>query len=949
MRGPTPTKLPRQAQAVADTLLGRLALPQEAHKYVAFASLLPGEVGEAPISAYVRACATLGGVSLRLLGLHRAMVISPGQDAKANQIRARSLRPALEDEINRVLRVRDELSPEDQTQLAQQIVGAVVRSGAYSALYDLIRDVRPSESANPTDYKTVLQEWAVERGLGEPRYETLGATGPDHDKTWRVRVHLGRLSSPEATGGTKRRAQGVAAQLLLSAAAPERLHRAVSSRVTGDLSTLRVLPEHRRQVDALVRRLRLRESWAPLVSAALVPRAHSSLSPAYRAAAGGLAQMGADALVAYAFARLIENPDNAPVEASFVARHATRRDVIVQAFADAQLDQALLLGRDAPARARPRLQSDSMQALAAIALLAHRRIDALPRLLPVLGDRIDEAISEGKQLGRRLLHDPKSVLQEICVACATEVTYELRERSGPDHDASFRALVSLAGARGVRSVVSPPAPSRREAEAAAAAEIVGSLDLPGSVWKRPTLRDVVQFLLNQLDPASIPPSKLAKLPLAPVDWVHGRRWRQLGQWLTAVERLVSPTSALAWADPLKAVAESDGPSAEAVIFGDLIYVTDVIARLTPTDPTMIRRNPVLMSRLLRLATAARVRQRPRIRRSLTAVSEDLQLLYRWRTHVTISGTWSGTIVEREGTIVALAEHTLARGDLETPWCIASTTHADNVEIRIAAAQELPAVSFSLLDAIGSDVPIIDASEDENGFRMTWLLDPGKALTRFFEDGAVPPDRSALASDLHDLKNALQAFEAVSRRTSSTATDEFARSYQASKHLDEARRLGVTLLTTSRSISPQLTPVDLAELIEEYMVDFMRRRPREVAISVGSLPPCLIPASRELIISSLDNLAKNAVEAMNGQGRIEIFLFVHEQEARIEVRDTAGGLTEQQLDIVNAGGSLPSGSQGGSGLGLLSVHRAMAAIGGHLEASRIDGGSSMTLVVPRVQA
>ncbi|MHB8696244.1 MAG: putative dsRNA-binding protein, partial [Solirubrobacteraceae bacterium] len=123
-----------------------------------------------------------------------------------------------------------------------------------------------------------MQEWAARTGRDQPEYEERGATGPDHARVWRARVHVGSLSSEEGIGNSKRLAEAEAARLMLSVAAPQELNRRPTPRVSGDPAALSVLPQHLAAVTALTRQLKLNTSWAPYVSAALVQRSHSGLS-----------------------------------------------------------------------------------------------------------------------------------------------------------------------------------------------------------------------------------------------------------------------------------------------------------------------------------------------------------------------------------------------------------------------------------------------------------------------------------------------------------------------------------------------------------------------------------------------------------------------------------------------------------------------------------------------
>ena len=69
----------------------------------------------------------------------------------------------------------------------------------------------------PRDAKTHLQEWAQERGLDLPVYETVAREGPPHRPTFFVRASVGDLVPAEGQGASKRAAEQRAAEVLIKA------------------------------------------------------------------------------------------------------------------------------------------------------------------------------------------------------------------------------------------------------------------------------------------------------------------------------------------------------------------------------------------------------------------------------------------------------------------------------------------------------------------------------------------------------------------------------------------------------------------------------------------------------------------------------------------------------------------------------------------------------------
>lgn len=65
------------------------------------------------------------------------------------------------------------------------------------------------------DAKTSLQEWAQARGMPPPVYIEAGRSGPDHAPVFSVQVSLTNGETAEASAGSKRNAEQIAARSLL--------------------------------------------------------------------------------------------------------------------------------------------------------------------------------------------------------------------------------------------------------------------------------------------------------------------------------------------------------------------------------------------------------------------------------------------------------------------------------------------------------------------------------------------------------------------------------------------------------------------------------------------------------------------------------------------------------------------------------------------------------------
>lgn len=72
-------------------------------------------------------------------------------------------------------------------------------------------------SSNSRDYKTELQEFAQARFGAAPVYELIAAAGPDHDRSYLMRVVVTGVPAGEGRGSSKKEAQQAAAREALAA------------------------------------------------------------------------------------------------------------------------------------------------------------------------------------------------------------------------------------------------------------------------------------------------------------------------------------------------------------------------------------------------------------------------------------------------------------------------------------------------------------------------------------------------------------------------------------------------------------------------------------------------------------------------------------------------------------------------------------------------------------
>lgn len=131
------------------------------------------------------------------IGLPALLEVSPGESRRGVRNRATVLADALE-----------------------ALIGALYIDAGLDPARRFIRTtfagrIDAQDATPPKDAKTALQEVALARGPILPIYRLMAQTGPSHAPRFHVEVSLGATTA-EGTAGTKREAEQIAAQSLLT-------------------------------------------------------------------------------------------------------------------------------------------------------------------------------------------------------------------------------------------------------------------------------------------------------------------------------------------------------------------------------------------------------------------------------------------------------------------------------------------------------------------------------------------------------------------------------------------------------------------------------------------------------------------------------------------------------------------------------------------------------------
>jgi signal transduction histidine kinase len=138
---------------------------------------------------------------------------------------------------------------------------------------------------------------------------------------------------------------------------------------------------------------------------------------------------------------------------------------------------------------------------------------------------------------------------------------------------------------------------------------------------------------------------------------------------------------------------------------------------------------------------------------------------------------------------------------------------------------------------------------------------------------------------------------------------------------------------------------MGALLSSYVTDLVSRRPSNVTIEVPVYPSVDVAVHYPVLRSALDNLVKNAFEAMPDGGRLSIGLDL-ESGPRVTVRDSGHGMSQEQQQALREGVEIDSAKRHGSGLGLAAVASAARHLRAQLDIDSRPGQTSISLLLPR---
>ncbi|MFG1723187.1 ATP-binding protein [Micromonospora chalcea] len=247
---------------------------------------------------------------------------------------------------------------------------------------------------------------------------------------------------------------------------------------------------------------------------------------------------------------------------------------------------------------------------------------------------------------------------------------------------------------------------------------------------------------------------------------------------------------------------------------------------------------------------------------------------------------------------------------------------------------------------------------ENGIRAVITVvptpnNPGPIAEAVLAATEPEPDPylSAVADLLHDIKNQVVA---ARKAQSVQASDEQARLFSrmtALEHLKQAKATALSLHAATPPLSPadtDGTSVEIGAFLRDYCTRMLGWLPPNIVPGFPRpLPPQPAAISATHLTAVLDNLVRNAAEAMPEGGTITLSWEADHTGIRVAVTDDGPGLPDEIADALTSG-RRRSTKAGGNGIGLLGARTRLRHFGAELTVRTGAPGTTWTIALPQVQ-
>lgn len=167
--------------------------------------------------------------------------------------------------------------------------------------------------------------------------------------------------------------------------------------------------------------------------------------------------------------------------------------------------------------------------------------------------------------------------------------------------------------------------------------------------------------------------------------------------------------------------------------------------------------------------------------------------------------------------------------------------------------------------------------------------------------------------------------------------------QITEETSRARHIVGSVLNYSRS--KERMTFQLRDAVEETVRLIKAEVPANIVLQVDIPEDLTVYADRQKIQQVIINLAKNAIDAIDGDGKVRIMAVkLDEKNVEIVVIDSGAGMEQEKLEKIFD--PFFTSKKEGYGLGLFIVHNIITEYGGSISVDSYPGkGTTFTIVLP----
>lgn len=278
-------------------------------------------------------------------------------------------------------------------------------------------------------------------------------------------------------------------------------------------------------------------------------------------------------------------------------------------------------------------------------------------------------------------------------------------------------------------------------------------------------------------------------------------------------------------------------------------------------------------------------------------------------------------------------------NIDRAWLIVPLTHRDSLLAILVLGAPRAARSIDWED----EQLLLTAGSQAASYLAEEILSQDLLLVRRFADL-----NRRFAFVVHDIKNLTGQMSLMVANAEKYGDDpEFQKDmlHTVRDGLGRMRHLLVKLKEGPDTLVAGSTIVDVCEIVS-FLAEEWGRQSATIDVHVPA-KRLHIEGDKEGLISSLNQLVQNAVEAIDSNDRVSVALSVSDDQVRVDVSDNGPGMTQEYV-TQNLFEPMDSTKSDGYGLGAYQVREIVRSMGGQLDVnSEIGVGTTFTLLFPIV--